>query len=138
MSADKGENNVNSADIIALRSMKIMIPLLVSKVNPFPHLAGSVLTLGTVPIEDAPDEWSLPLSLNQRPNRVNCPKLTSLLHRFWGMIPHAMRELTRKQALAVQCPTCGAKPGERCQFATGQPRTEPHRDRRVIAKENEA
>ena len=37
----------------------------------------------------------------------------------------------QKQALSVRCPTCGAKPGEKRELGTGQPRTEPHRDRRV-------
>jgi len=46
----------------------------------------------------------------------------------------AMR-VTQQEALAVQCPTCGAKPGEKCELSTGQPRTEPHRDRRLAASE---
>src|SRR5580765_2450740 len=40
-----------------------------------------------------------------------------------------------KDALAVRCPTCGAKPGEKCELSTGLPRTEPHRDRRLAASE---
>lgn len=43
------------------------------------------------------------------------------------------RRLSNKEALAVRCPTCGAAPKERCELSTGQPRTEPHRDRRWIA-----
>ena len=46
-----------------------------------------------------------------------------------------MKEITPKDVLAVRCPTCGAAPGVRCQFGTGQPRIEPHRDRRLIAAE---
>jgi hypothetical protein len=38
-------------------------------------------------------------------------------------------------ALSVRCPTCGAAPGEKCELGTGQPRTEPHRDRRLFAEE---
>jgi hypothetical protein len=45
-------------------------------------------------------------------------------------------ELSVKQALTVRCPTCGAKPGEKCELTTGEPRTDPHRDRRLIAKDN--
>jgi len=45
------------------------------------------------------------------------------------------KELTPKQIFAVRCPTCGAAPGVRCELGTGQPRTEPHRDRRLIAEE---
>jgi hypothetical protein len=51
------------------------------------------------------------------------------------MISAAMKKLSPKQVLAVRCPTCSAKPGEKCQLATGLPRINPHRDRRVIAKE---
>jgi hypothetical protein len=40
-----------------------------------------------------------------------------------------------KQALSVRCPTCGAGPGAKCELTTGQTRTEPHRDRRLIAKD---
>jgi hypothetical protein len=42
-------------------------------------------------------------------------------------------DLNPKQVLAVRCPTCGAAPGEKCELATGQPRTEAHRDRRLTA-----
>ena len=44
-------------------------------------------------------------------------------------------KITQKEALAVRCPTCGAKPGEKCELSTGLPRTEPHRDRRLAASE---
>lgn len=40
---------------------------------------------------------------------------------------------TLKQVQAVRCPACGAGPGKKCELSTGQPRTEPHRDRRLIA-----
>jgi hypothetical protein len=46
-----------------------------------------------------------------------------------------MKKLSAKQMLAVRCPTCSAKPGVKCQLATGLPRSNPHRDRRVVAKE---
>jgi len=45
------------------------------------------------------------------------------------------KELSQKQILAVRCPTCGAAPGEKCTLSTGQPRTGPHLDRRLIAAE---
>jgi hypothetical protein len=38
-----------------------------------------------------------------------------------------------KQVQAVRCPTCGAGTGEKCELNTGQPRSYPHRDRRLIA-----
>jgi hypothetical protein len=46
--------------------------------------------------------------------------------------------VTEKEALAVRCPTCGAKPGEKCELSTGLPRTDPHRDRRLEASEKES
>jgi 4-hydroxy-3-methylbut-2-en-1-yl diphosphate synthase IspG/GcpE len=45
------------------------------------------------------------------------------------------KKLTLKQVQAVRCPTCGAAPGEKCELTTGQPRTEPHRDRRLNAED---
>ena len=44
-------------------------------------------------------------------------------------------KIKQKEALAVRCPTCGAKLGEKCEVSTGLPRTEPHRDRRLAASE---
>ena len=41
----------------------------------------------------------------------------------------------QKEALTVRCPTCGAKKGEKCELSTGQPRTDPHRDRRLVASD---
>jgi hypothetical protein len=40
-----------------------------------------------------------------------------------------------KKIRAVRCPTCGAAPRENCVLTTGLRRTEPHRDRRLMAKE---
>ena len=40
-----------------------------------------------------------------------------------------------KQALTVRCPTCGARPGQKCELSTGLPRTDPHRDRRLEASD---
>ena len=52
------------------------------------------------------------------------------------MIDHLsmMKKFGPKKILAIRCPTCGAAPGEKCELTTGQPRTEPHRDRRLIAE----
>jgi hypothetical protein len=47
-----------------------------------------------------------------------------------------MKELSLKKALAVSCPTCGAAPKQKCELNTGQPRTDPHRDRRLVAKDH--
>ncbi len=43
------------------------------------------------------------------------------------------RELTPKQILSVRCTTCGAAIGEACELHTGDPRSEPHRDRKLTA-----
>jgi hypothetical protein len=40
-------------------------------------------------------------------------------------------KVRQDQALTVRCPTCGAKPGEKCELCTGLPRTQPHGDRRL-------
>lgn len=42
---------------------------------------------------------------------------------------------TLKQILAVRCPMCGAKAGEQCELHSGQARTSPHRDRRLVAED---
>jgi hypothetical protein len=38
------------------------------------------------------------------------------------------------KALAVRCPTCGAKPRERCELNNGLPRTDSHLARRPAAE----
>jgi len=40
-----------------------------------------------------------------------------------------------KQLLAVPCPTCGVRPGERCLLHSGALRSEPHVDRKLSAAE---
>jgi hypothetical protein len=41
----------------------------------------------------------------------------------------------KKDVLMVRCPTCGAKPGEKCELTTGQPRTNEHKERRWEASD---
>jgi hypothetical protein len=56
-----------------------------------------------------------------------------------GLLHHLTvkaKKPTLKQVQAVRCPTCGAGPGEKCELTTGLPRTEPHRDRRLIAEDD--
>ena len=48
-------------------------------------------------------------------------------------VHYATMKVSEKQALSVRCPTCGARPGEKCELSTGLPRTDPHRDRRLAA-----
>jgi hypothetical protein len=46
-----------------------------------------------------------------------------------------MKKVSEKKVLSIRCPTCGAKPGEKCELSTGLPRTDPHRDRRLAASD---
>jgi hypothetical protein len=41
--------------------------------------------------------------------------------------------ISLKKVLTVQCPTCGAAPGKKCELTSGQPCINPHRDRRLLA-----
>ena len=68
------------------------------------------------------------------PMPVNCAKLTTFSFRT-AVYEHTVKakKITLKQVQAVLCPTCGAGPGEKCKLGTGLPRTQPHRDRRLLA-----
>jgi hypothetical protein len=60
--------------------------------------------------------------------------LFTIDHLNWRTKLHyAEMTAKEKRILAVRCPTCGAKVGEKCELGTGQPRTEPHRDRRLMS-----
>ena len=50
----------------------------------------------------------------------------------------AMGKAEVKEILAIRCPTCGTKPGEKCELSTGQPRKTPHRNRRLSAEDASA
>jgi hypothetical protein len=69
----------------------------------------------------------------------NCHKLFKFDHSCAQVLGHYLsamkKELSPERILAVRCPTCGAAPGKKCELGSGQPRTEPHRDRRLIAKD---
>ena len=52
-----------------------------------------------------------------------------------GAVLHHVVMKTEKEALAVRCPTCGAKPREKCELNTGLPRTQPHPARRLAAED---
>ena len=39
------------------------------------------------------------------------------------------KEAAEEQALAVPCPTCGARKNKPCELASGKRRTDPHRER---------
>jgi len=53
----------------------------------------------------------------------------------WYPVQYAVMKVTEKKVLSIRCPTCGARPGEKCELSTGLPRTDPHRDRRLAASE---
>jgi hypothetical protein len=63
-----------------------------------------------------------------------CARLTIFLLRISASsTTMKAKKSTLKKVQAIRCPTCGAGPGEKCKLNTGQPRTTPHRDRRLIA-----
>jgi len=70
---------------------------------------------------------------------VKCAKLCNIEHFSGGGVLHHIRvkskEFTPEQTLSVPCTTCGAAIGEACELHTGDPRTEPHRDRKLSAAE---
>jgi hypothetical protein len=71
--------------------------------------------------------------------QLHCAKLTiSLLRIAVSLTTMKAKKPTLKQVQAVRCPTCGAGPGEKCELSTGQPRLEPHRDRRLEAEDEAA
>jgi hypothetical protein len=49
------------------------------------------------------------------------------------MFHHA--EMKRRDLTLQQTPTCGAGRGQRCELSTGMLRTNPHRDRELLAAE---
>jgi len=44
-----------------------------------------------------------------------------------------MKDLSLKQKLSVQCPTCGSAPGQKCELSAGGVRNSSHRDRKFAA-----
>src|SRR5882724_8944102 len=46
-----------------------------------------------------------------------------------------MRDMTSRLLLAGPCPTCGVAVGKGCVLHSGQPRNEPHLDRKLCAIE---
>ena len=65
--------------------------------------------------------------------------LVKIDHSFFpATLHHVAMKVTKKKAVEVPCPTCGAKPGEKCELSTGLPRTNPHRDRRLVASDEDS
>ena len=70
--------------------------------------------------------------------KLRCAMVYRRFNDAGAMLPlSAMKkdDPSPRRVLAISCPTCGAAPGEKCQLTSGQPRTEPHRDRRLLAKD---
>jgi len=71
-------------------------------------------------------------------SKLHTPHLFRIDQTVAGGTVHCVEmkvKATNKPALAVRCPTCGARVGQKCELATGLPRMNPHFDRRVIAKD---
>ena len=50
-------------------------------------------------------------------------------------MPHpVIMKAENDKTLIVRCPTCGAKPGEKCEINNGMLRSESHADRRSAAE----
>jgi len=62
---------------------------------------------------------------------VDCKLFKSDQRTSSPTVHYAVMKTKKNPALVVRCPVCGAKPGEKCELSTGQPRTAPHRDRRL-------
>ena len=64
-------------------------------------------------------------------------RMSNIEHFLGQEMPHyagmKSKELTPKQILSVPCTTCGAGVGDVCELHAGDPRTEPHRDRKLSA-----
>lgn len=71
-----------------------------------------------------------------RVTRIEFNDMVRIDHFSLNPVAHyAAMKVSEKQALSVRCPTCGARPGEKCELSTGLPRTDPHRDRRMAASD---
>jgi predicted RNA-binding Zn-ribbon protein involved in translation (DUF1610 family) len=71
------------------------------------------------------------------PTEAFLQEMCEIDHSFWKTPVYCLSAMKKKrstkQMLALRCPTCGAAPKERCKLINGQPRTAPHRDRRLMA-----
>jgi len=79
-------------------------------------------------------EWQ-----SAEPTATEISALPYILLRWLGVYSanrakaDSTKTLSTKQAIAIDCPTCGAAPGERYTPVSGEFRTRPHRDSRLIA-----
>jgi hypothetical protein len=64
-----------------------------------------------------------------------CTLVTIDQHCQRAVLHYEVMKAEKEQALAVRCPTCGARPREKCELNNGLPRTEPHPARRLAAEE---
>ena len=65
-----------------------------------------------------------------------CLAVTPSNEEYCFLCDENMKTNVRLQTtLTVSCPTCGAPSGKQCELTTGESRSSPHRDRRLIATE---
>jgi hypothetical protein len=67
--------------------------------------------------------------------RVNVVKIDQSFPNPSAIVFDMKKQPSLKMVQAVHCRTCGAAPGQKCELGTGQPRTEPHRDRKNDASD---
>jgi hypothetical protein len=70
-----------------------------------------------------------------KPHSTNVLDYPCMMSGFERESLAAEAKLKVEVVLTIRCPTCGAARGVRCTLSTGHPRTSPHRERRLIAKE---
>ena len=71
---------------------------------------------------------------NKRMPNSGCTLVTIDQHCQRAVLHYVVMKAEKEQALAVRCPTCGARPREKCELNNGLPRTEPHPARHLAAE----
>src|ERR1700687_5465177 len=74
---------------------------------------------------------------HKRMPNSGCTLVTIDQHCQRAVLHYGVMKAESEQALAVRCPTCGARPREKCELNNGLPRTEPHPARRPSAEKEE-
>ena len=75
------------------------------------------------------DEIPYPKKQVRLPDVIRADDIARILDRTSNL-----KKRDTKRILAIQCPTCGAKPGAKCELNTGQLRNTPHVNRRLAVK----
>src|ERR1700686_4461149 len=82
---------------------------------------------------DATPHSALQALHHKRMLRSECT-LVTIDQPCHSVVLHYVVMKVEKEALAVLCPPCGAKPREKCELNNGLPRTEPHPTRCLAAE----